>query len=132
MLAPGRHVVHAAQDAAVRRLGEQDLLLPQIAERPRRQFLAAELPPGEAGDQLARSTQEDAVTSASKIVNSGLSASPLLREVPAHDAEAVLQRGVEGVGVETGVRAPAGHAIAFEASSSGPRRQTWRRHSSAT
>jgi hypothetical protein len=29
----------------------------------------------------------------------------LLREVPAHDAEAVLQRGVEGVGVETSVGA---------------------------
>jgi hypothetical protein len=57
VLAPERHVVHAAQDAAVRRLGEQDLLLPQIAERPRRQLLAAEFPPDEAGDQLARSTQ---------------------------------------------------------------------------
>ena len=28
VLAAERHVVHAAQDAAVRRLGEQDLLLP--------------------------------------------------------------------------------------------------------
>jgi hypothetical protein len=35
----------------------------------------------------------------------GSSASPLLREVPAHDAEAVLQRGVEGVGVEAPVGA---------------------------
>ena len=35
----------------------------------------------------------------------GFSASPLLREVPAHDAEAVPQRGVEGVGVETPVGA---------------------------
>jgi hypothetical protein len=57
VLAPERHVVHTAQDAAVRRLGEQDLLLPQIAERPRGQLLAAEFPPDEAGDQLARGTQ---------------------------------------------------------------------------
>ena len=35
VLAPERHVVYAAQDAAVCRLGEQDLLLLQIAERPR-------------------------------------------------------------------------------------------------
>ncbi len=57
VLAPERHVVHAARDAAVGRLGEPDLLLPQIAERPRRQLLAAEFPPDEAGDQLARGTQ---------------------------------------------------------------------------
>src|ERR1017187_8390896 len=35
VLAPERHVVYAAQDAAVCRVGEQDLLLLQIAERPR-------------------------------------------------------------------------------------------------
>src|SRR5260221_9188263 len=50
------HVVHAAQDAAVCRLGEEKLLLVQDAERGRWQVLAAKIPGDQTG-QLAHGTQ---------------------------------------------------------------------------
>jgi hypothetical protein len=52
-----RHVVHAAQDAAVGRPGEKNPLPLQVAERGRRYVLAVERPADPAGDQLARDSQ---------------------------------------------------------------------------
>ena len=69
-LADARLPSRLTHSRAVRRLGEQDFLLLQFAERPRRQLLAAQLPPDEAGNQLARSPQAGCRHVTSKIVNS--------------------------------------------------------------
>jgi hypothetical protein len=52
-----RHVVHAPQHAAVRGLGQDQLLRAQVSERCWRQALAAEFPLGQLGDQTAGCTQ---------------------------------------------------------------------------
>jgi hypothetical protein len=52
-----RHVVHAPQHAAVRGLGQDQFLRAQVAERCRRQALAAEFPRDQLGDQTAGCAQ---------------------------------------------------------------------------
>jgi hypothetical protein len=70
VLAQERHVVHAPQDAAVGRLGEEKPLLVQDAKRGRWQVLAAKFPGIRPVISWRVARRPDAVTLASKIVNS--------------------------------------------------------------